>query len=129
MKRIGLIICISFLLLSVTSCKKQKYKNYPSDIPEWLQEKIEAMNDDNEKFNKCLLCIRKQPNRCHYSVRRRVDEYFVNSKTYFAVGSSYNGYTVYDYNGVEFCHMTSGPPFCLTSSAPVRNVWEEDCNK
>ena len=118
-----ILIGILFLFL-FSNCKKKS--TYPTDIPKWLQDRIKAIDDDNKKYNKGSLFGRNH--NCHYVVAREVDEYFTNSSTYYAIGSGYNGYLVYDYNGVECCYSTSGPPYCAgTYTNFVRNVWVEDC--
>jgi hypothetical protein len=131
MRKILLLLFVLTIGFTATDCKK---KNYPNDIPGWLRKKIEAMNEDNKKYNKGLFFSRKDK-YCHYGVARMVDEYFNGSSTYYWIGSGYNGWTVYNSNGIKVCETPPyGPPPCGGTheygyyDTFVRNVWAEDCH-
>lgn len=124
MKRNNLLLLFVLLFaLAASTCKK---KNYPKDIPKWLKEKIEEMEKDYTKSG-----VLTKERLCNHVVPRKVEEYSDGSSTYYWIGSSYNGFIIYNYNGQEVCNASS------FSSNPcgnygfgkifVRKIWSENC--
>lgn len=117
MKKVSLILILLVSLISF-SCKK---KNYPSDIPKWLKEKIDMMNKDSKGKG------------CKYSSCRTVEEYNDGSSTFYWINDSGTanpmGYHIYDYSGIMVCSVSGSyyAPCGNTGYAKnfVRLIWQE----
>lgn len=109
------------VILFALSCKK---KNYPSDIPKWLKERIDGMNKDYRKTK--LIGGQKS---CNHIVPREVNEYTDGSSTFYMIGHSYGGYNIYNYNGQWICdYWSMGSSQCINYRTTfVRRIWNEDC--
>ncbi len=119
MKRIVSILFILLLAFTFSTCKK---KNYPKDIPKWLKQKIEQMEQDSKGKG------------CKYFSCRTVEEYTDGSSTFYwinSTGASPKGYFIFNYNGVEQCIYDpisySEPCYVrFNSNKFVRLIWMEN---
>lgn len=122
MKRVVIILFVILISFALTDCKK---KNYPSDIPKWLKEKIDKMNKDYKKPH-----LFSKERYCNHIVPREVLEYTDGSSTFYWIGSGYGGYIIYNYTGDTKCNTIDGLQPCSNygfSKYFVRRVWNENC--
>jgi len=114
MKKIKLILLTLIVAMSVNSCKK----DYPKDIPNWLEDKIKYCD--------------KNKNDCHGLI---IDEYSYQSNIYYELyvpiaAPRPNDY--YDYNGNLICsdpYMTGNVSCGSFTSGNLtfkRRIWQEN---
>lgn len=125
MKRTAIVILMILISFAVTDCKK---KNYPSDIPKWLKERIDKM----EKDSKGIVFSRKR--NCKFTIPRTVKEYSDGSSTFYWISdgsANPTGYYIYNYNGQEVCAYSGGYAFPCGNSGYEKNfvriIWKEEC--
>lgn len=107
---LGLILLISAILFS---CKK----DYPSDIPQWLKEKIRVYKEDDSK--------------AYYSAPKSIVEYKSNTEIVYVFHNqelifNYDGKRLYeDGDGNLHEHeVYSGPhALILNGYTPTRIIW------
>lgn len=112
-----LLICFA---LSSSSCKR----DYPSDIPGWLKDRILSLKRTG-KSHPFVTCMDGQSLRIYeYRVKSTGDIVYRFSQTY--------GYTYLDAQGNNLCNTYMGSPSCsscICSSGGMdvtmlRTVWE-----
>jgi hypothetical protein len=110
----NLLLLISLSLFLYT-CKK----DYPSDIPQWLKDKIEHC----KKTHDC----------CGYNSALTIMEFKNDSGDIQYKFSLIETYTLYDYQGNVLCIYNLGisdcPNYIGAGYNESRIIWEEDPNK
>ena len=121
MKRITIVLIVFLVALAVADCKK---KNYPSDIPKWLKEKIDKM----EKEARDLPFTKERT--CKNGICRSVEEYTDGTSTYYWIipGEDFE-YNIYNYDGKMVCNFSLFYMPCGNSGYNkyfVRKIWREN---
>ena len=115
-----LLLGLSLILL-INSCQK----DYPKDIPDWLEDKIKEIKKEHKG------------EECWPGVCRRIDEYAKDGVTtfWYMPGVTPVGYQVFDYDGTYQCSYDPDIWFApdticgnlgnIETYSFVRRIWEE----
>lgn len=118
MKNVLLLLVIGASVV-FSSCNK-----YPDDIPDWLKDKIKALNKETRWHKGCV------NDHC-----MKIDEFTLNGETLYFFDPGYNGnfgyqlFIVYDESGIQKCEWQPAVPstYCddYAIAHKTRRIWGE----